>query len=1030
MISATRICPKCGSEIPADAPEGGCPGCLLESGLRLLDEEAVAEVDDLGQLDKTARAANRSERFAAMLGQLGDYELLEEVGRGGQGVVFRARQKSLNRTVALKVIGLGQWATEAHLKRFRREAEAAASLDHPCIVPIYEVGERDGSCYFSMKFIEGGQLDEVVGREPPPIRRAAKLIAKLARAVHYAHEHGILHRDIKPGNILLDQKGEPRLTDFGLARLVETESTVTRTKEVLGTPSYMAPEQAVGETRKFTSATDVYGLGAVLYQLLTGHPPFAGGTTYETIRLLLDTEPRQPRLWNRKIDRDLSTICLKCLEKDPQRRYSSALALAEDLESWLKHEPIRAKPSGFFTHTCKWVRRNPALVGTAAVCLLLGAASLWLLREPGWTRQISAATKKLLLSPEQAAEQAKLHQALIQYPEAQFEVANAHWIGSGAGVESPAGVEERLYSNLATGVGLDAKILTEKLPKFSQAVKRDPDASSYERACAAYLGKDYAEAERLFLTTADEAQQAIPTKTADMIRVLKLAGWSARKSDEFVRAREHLAEAEKLTDRQRNPREWADVQYAIANVLYAGQHHPGDAEKLLRDVIEARTQIFGPEDRETLKARRRLAQSLWLQSRHLEAEAELREVIKVDEKMLGPENPETLRSRWDLQIAWSWGNKTADALIESQQILKLREKVLGPEDRETLASRGGVASNLGRLGRFSEAIPQYRELLKLQEKVLGPDDHTTLKTIGDLGYHLAQAGEYREGESMLRRAYNGLERTLGPTHNNTLFYRRELVMTLAVQDKDVEAEAEAREIVKIRDKSLGAEREGWPRDLLGVVLDKQGKHKEAEVQIRQAVRLNEKAYGIDSNDTLDSRGNLARNLWYQGRNAEAETLLRELIRANEKVLGAQVYLLENNVSSRVDEFEALTPLETRTLLANTLRDQRNYAEAEAQYKEVVQLEENALGPEHRDTLNACYNLAYQLGQQGKRDQAKALAERAAKSAAKVLGVNDPHTREYTKFLEELENGHAITMPAVEFRKTFVSGDKVVEQGPR
>jgi serine/threonine-protein kinase len=221
-----------------------------------------------------------------MLGELGDYELLEEVGRGGQGVVFRARQKSLNRTVALKVISLAQWASTAHLKRFRLEAEAAASLDHPGIVPIYEVGERDGSCYFSMKFVEGGQLDEVVRRKPMSIRQSAELIAKMARTVHYAHEHNILHRDIKPGNILLDQKGEPHLTDFGLARLVETESTMTCTLEVLGTPSYMAPEQAVGNNAALSKATDVYGLGAVLYQLLTDHPPFAGGTTFETIKLV------------------------------------------------------------------------------------------------------------------------------------------------------------------------------------------------------------------------------------------------------------------------------------------------------------------------------------------------------------------------------------------------------------------------------------------------------------------------------------------------------------------------------------------------------------------------------------------------------------------------------------------------------------------------------------------------------------------------------------------------------------------------
>src|SRR5262252_1714586 len=320
-----RVCGKCGNKIFDTAPQGLCSVCLFDTGLTILtDSPGGPNANGFGA-DNDATSTDPEELFTAS----DDYELLEEIGRGGQGVVYRARQKSLNRTVALKVIGLGLWTTQAHLKRFRREAEAVAQLEHPCIVPIYEVGERDAQCYFSMKFVEGGQLDEVVGREPMPIRRAAELIAKVARTVDYAHEHGILHRDIKPGNILVDQNNEPHLTDFGLARLVEAESTVTGTKDVLGTPSYMAPEQAAGETTKVSKATDVYGLGAVLYQLLTGQPPFAGGTTYETIKLLLETEPRQPRLLNPKIDRDLSTICLKCLEKDPQRRYSSALALAE-----------------------------------------------------------------------------------------------------------------------------------------------------------------------------------------------------------------------------------------------------------------------------------------------------------------------------------------------------------------------------------------------------------------------------------------------------------------------------------------------------------------------------------------------------------------------------------------------------------------------------------------------------------------------------------------------------------------------------
>src|SRR5438876_7367823 len=370
--SVQRVCGKCGSKLFADAPRGLCSLCLFKTGLGSLVEEP----------DELLRSG-----VASMQMEFGDYEVLEEIGRGGQGVVYRARQKSLNRIVALKVIGLGRWATRAHIKRFRLEAEAAASLNHPCIVPIYEVGERDGACYFSMGLVEGGQLDAVAKREPLPIRHAAELVAKLARTVHYAHERGILPRDIKPGNILLDAKAEPLLTDFGLARLVETESTVTRTIEVLGTPSYMAPEQASANNTQLTSATDVYGLGAVLYQLLTGHPPFAGGTTYETIKLLLETDPRQPRQLNPKIDRDLSTICLKCLEKDPKRRYPSALALAEDLERWLKHEPIQARRTGIFTRGRKWVRRNPTSALLAASLVGLAAAAGWIVWKSEFIRQ-------------------------------------------------------------------------------------------------------------------------------------------------------------------------------------------------------------------------------------------------------------------------------------------------------------------------------------------------------------------------------------------------------------------------------------------------------------------------------------------------------------------------------------------------------------------------------------------------------------------------------------------------------------------
>jgi TolB-like protein len=360
MARVLRVCKKCESAIFVDEPEGLCAACVLETSLGMLHDEG--------------NGAGGPE----MPEELGDYQLIEEIGRGGQGLVYRARQKSLNRMVALKVISLGRWSTKAHIKRFRLEAEAAASLDHPCIVPIHEIGESDGSCYFSMQLVEGRRLDELIKSERIPNRRAAELIAKLARTVSYAHKRGILHRDIKPGNILIDADGEPHLTDFGLARLVERESTITGTMaEALGTPSYMAPEQAAGDAAQLTQATDIYGLGAVFYHLLTGRPPFVGGTIYETVRLVLETEPRQPRLLNPKIGRDLSTICLKCLDKDPQRRYTSALGLAEDLERSVKHEPIQARRAGVLIRGQKWVRRKPAIAAVIVLSVALAAAIGW-----------------------------------------------------------------------------------------------------------------------------------------------------------------------------------------------------------------------------------------------------------------------------------------------------------------------------------------------------------------------------------------------------------------------------------------------------------------------------------------------------------------------------------------------------------------------------------------------------------------------------------------------------------------------------
>jgi ABC-type phosphate/phosphonate transport system substrate-binding protein/predicted Ser/Thr protein kinase len=359
-------CERCGVALTGQAVGEFCANCLLKlalegPGLAHGMEPSAADHPDVPR----------------QLRCFGDYELLEEIARGGMGVVYKARQVSLNRVVALKMIVAGNFAASSMVERFQTEAEAAARLEHPNIVPIYEIGRHEGQHYFSMRFVEGGTLTRAMATKKFSLRRGAELMVKVARAMHHAHQRGILHRDVKPGNILLDENGQPHVADFGLAKLLEHDSTLTQTSAVMGTPSYMAPEQAAGQTKQLTTAADVYSLGTVLYELLTGRAPFRGATPAETMRQVMEVDPERPRLLNAAVDRDLETICLKCLEKDPARRYGSAEALAEDLERWLGGELVLARPTSRWEAARKWVRRKPAIATLAAsVVLLLMAVTI------------------------------------------------------------------------------------------------------------------------------------------------------------------------------------------------------------------------------------------------------------------------------------------------------------------------------------------------------------------------------------------------------------------------------------------------------------------------------------------------------------------------------------------------------------------------------------------------------------------------------------------------------------------------------
>ena len=400
-MAETRKCPQCGSELSAEVPQGLCPECLLKAGLTAESnggrDDQTPRVDETKYVPRPAIADSGSETLSVApagidpessvpaadqpvettLRHFGDYELLEEIARGGMGVVYKARQLSLNRIVALKMILSGQLAGEEEVKRFHMEAEAAAKLDHPGIVPIYEVGDHEGQHYFSMGFVEGRSLAARVVEGPLPEREVVELTLKLSEAISYAHSQGVIHRDVKPSNVLLDSEGQPRITDFGLAKRIGVDSGLTATGQVVGTPSFMSPEQAVGDVKSVGERADVYSLGATLYMLLTGRPPFQASTSVETLRQVRETEPVTPRRLNAAVDRDLETVCLKCLEKNPEQRYRTAADLEQDLRSWLDGEPIRARPIGPAGRMARWSRRQPVLAGAlAAIALSLIAGTL------------------------------------------------------------------------------------------------------------------------------------------------------------------------------------------------------------------------------------------------------------------------------------------------------------------------------------------------------------------------------------------------------------------------------------------------------------------------------------------------------------------------------------------------------------------------------------------------------------------------------------------------------------------------------
>ena len=983
QATTTATCPECGTRIEGGFSRGlgRCMICLLRVGF-----DGAEEPEAL---------------FPPVADRLGNYRIERrddgthwELGRGAMGVTYRAIDTSLQRPVALKLID-SEWikrGAEAR-ERFMREARAAAALQHPNVATVYQFGvqEENGQYFCALELVDGETLEMRVRRTGPlDALTTIEIALQVTSALAEAEKQGLVHRDLKPANLMLvaaDDKTSAvtvKVIDFGVAKaLAETPDEMGLTHGgFVGTPAFASPEQ-------FTNApvdvrSDIYSLGVTLWYLLTGQMPFPGASV-EQIRAnhQLHVLPLN-QLKAARVPSRLIALLRSMLALEPAAR-PGVHELARRLTS------CRAQ----ITNRGRRARR----FALAALVLIAIVVSVAFHRE-----SIADRSQKM--------EQALLRLAAV---EAQSKVPGA----------KPPPEEQRAaaYRILEKELGLPVGSLAKELPAFALDLYNRADTTPLMRARAADALNKFAAAEKLSLEGADQDRQAYETaqrvldeRRKRAIEGYLFAGQSAQKLIQYDKAMEHFREAEKLTDRARNPEDWATVQYSIGDVLgNRGQYKA--AEDVLRDVIEVRTHASGPEHPETLRNRTLFAWMIRNNGRVAEAEAQYCDVIEIQEKILGPGHVDTLSSKNGLAFVMFHQGKYAQAEVQYREVFKVQEKVLGPEHPETLRTRTSLAISLAAKGMLAEAEAQYLEIIKLQEKVMGPEHPDPLLTRRRLVNTLSEHGKYSEAEVQAREVVTVLERVLGPEHPQTLDSRANLALALTGQGKYAEAEALYREVITLLEKVLGPEHPQtlWTRGCLVDAHNDQGKYAEAEAESRELITLHEKNFGPEDPGTLELRVSLASALNGQGKFAEAEVEYREVITLQEKILGPESkYTLGTRGSlasalngqgkfaeAEVQDREVITLQEkilgpegtlwTRGNLAFALNNQGKYAEAEAQAREVIALQEKLPGPENPDTLGSRGHLANALYGQGKYAEAEVQFREVIKLKEKVLGPEHPDT---------------------------------------
>jgi tetratricopeptide (TPR) repeat protein len=863
------------------------------------------------------------------------YEVLGVLGRGGMGVVYQARHLALNRVVALKMILAAAHADAEEVRRFRREAEAVARLQHPGIVQVFEIGRHQGLPFLALEYCAGGSLYRKLAGTPLPPREAARWAETLARALAAAHQRQIVHRDLKPANVLLTESGAPKITDFGLARRLDGVSTGTQTGAVVGTPSYMPPEQARGEP--VGPAADVYALGAILYEMLTGRPPFLGPDAYAVLTRVLHEEVVPVRRLQPALPRDLETICLKCLRKEPGTRYASALELAEDLRRFQQGEPILARPAGRAERLAKWARRRPAVAALSGALL---AATLLLI---GGLVTGIVVTAKAAGEERLAKEMAE--KRLNQTKKAK-EILASIFRGLDPRLEEKGGPQLRAQ-------------LGEQLDKAVEVLEGEAVGDRLEVAelqqtlGLALLHLGYSDRAITLLTkarqTLDEELDPDHPDTLTSMNNLARAYQNAGQLDKAVPLFEQTLSKRTAILGPDHP----DTLSSMNNLALAYQDvgQRAKALPLLEQTLEKRIATLGPDHTQTLITMNNLAEAHRNAGQWAKALSLQELTLSKRTAILGPDHPDTLTSMNNLALTYEDAGERAKALPLFEQALEKRTATLGPDHPHTLTTMSALAGAYVADGHPVKALPLLEQSLEKMKAKQGPDHPDTLSSMNNLAYTYRAAGQLDKALPLYELTLEKRLATLGPDHPKTLISMNNLAKAYQADGQRAKALSLFEQTLERMKAKHGPDH---PLTLismnnLAVVYQEDGQLDKALPLLEQALEKTKAKQGPDHPQTLVNMNNLAAAYRDAGQLAEAVPLF-------EQTLGKM------KAKQGPDHPDTLTCMDN---LAEAYELTQEFAKAEFLRRELLQTNRKRWGPDHAKTSSALVGLGAILVRQKK-----------------------------------------------------------------